>query len=142
MPLNYTCKGKGHTIFFSARFYCSWTHQKENMEKKKTDFFTDNYDPALIIEGRRRRGWQRIRWLDGITDSMDEQASGDGEGQKSLVCYSSRGCKESDTTEQQNNSNNGLSVQLWGKLIFSVYHLLVSSFLWKLVICPFIYKQL
>ena len=22
------------------------------------------------IEGRRRRGWQRIRWLDGITDSM------------------------------------------------------------------------
>ena len=22
-------------------------------------------------EGRRRRGWQRIRWLDGITDSMD-----------------------------------------------------------------------
>ena len=23
------------------------------------------------IEGRRRRGWQRIRWLDGITDSMD-----------------------------------------------------------------------
>ena len=23
------------------------------------------------IEGRRRRGWQRKRWLDGITDSMD-----------------------------------------------------------------------
>jgi len=23
------------------------------------------------IEGRRRRGWQKIRWLDGITDSMD-----------------------------------------------------------------------
>ena len=23
-----------------------------------------------IIEGRRRRGWQRIRWLDGISDSM------------------------------------------------------------------------
>ena len=23
------------------------------------------------IEGRRRRGWQRVRWLDGITDSMD-----------------------------------------------------------------------
>ena len=23
------------------------------------------------IEGRRRRGWQRMRWLDGITDSMD-----------------------------------------------------------------------
>ena len=23
------------------------------------------------IEGRKRRGWQRMRWLDGITDSMD-----------------------------------------------------------------------
>ena len=23
------------------------------------------------VEGRRRRGWQRMRWLDGITDSMD-----------------------------------------------------------------------
>ena len=31
------------------------------------------------IEGRRRRGWQRMRWLDGITDSMDmsEQTPGD-----------------------------------------------------------------
>ena len=27
------------------------------------------------IEGRRRRGWQRKRWLDGITDSMDTTLS-------------------------------------------------------------------
>ena len=27
------------------------------------------------IEGKRRRGWQRVRWLDGITDSMDMNLS-------------------------------------------------------------------
>ena len=40
--------------------------------------------------------------MEGIIDSMDvefEQTLGDGEGQGSLVCCSSRGCKESDTTE-------------------------------------------
>ena len=34
----------------------------------------DSFEKTLIlgkIEGRRRRGWQRVRWLDGITDSMD-----------------------------------------------------------------------
>ena len=34
----------------------------------------DSFEKSLMlgqIEGRRRRGWQRMRWLDGITDSMD-----------------------------------------------------------------------
>ena len=41
------------------------------------------------IEGRRR-GQQRMRWLDGITDSVDtvEETPGDNEGQGSLACYS------------------------------------------------------
>ena len=47
-----------------------------------------------------------MRWLDGITDSMDmrfEQTPGDGEGQGSLVCCSPWGRKELDTTERLNN---------------------------------------
>ena len=50
------------------------------MLKLKLQYFgqlmrrTDSLEKTLIlgkIEGRRRRGWQRMRWLDGITDSMD-----------------------------------------------------------------------
>ena len=39
---------------------------------------TDSFIKTLMvvkIEGRRRRGWQRIRWLDGITDSMEMSLS-------------------------------------------------------------------
>ena len=44
------------------------------------------------IEGKRRRGWQRMRYLDGITDSMDMSLStmGDSEGEGSLACWSPR----------------------------------------------------
>ena len=53
---------------------------KRLMLKLKLQYFghlmqrTDSLEKTLImgkIEGRRRRGWQRMRWLDGITDSMD-----------------------------------------------------------------------
>ena len=54
------------------------------------------------IEGKRR-GQQRMRWLDGITDRHEfEQAPGVGDGQGSLTCCSSWGHKESDTTERLN----------------------------------------
>ena len=53
------------------------------------------------IEGRRRRGQQRMRWLDGITESMD-MGLGVGDGQGGLACCSSWGHKELDMTEQLN----------------------------------------
>ena len=56
------------------------------------------------IEGRKRRGLQKMRWLDGITDSMDMSLSqlGVGNGQGSLVCCSPWGRKELDMTERLN----------------------------------------
>ena len=65
----------------------------------------DSLEKTLMlgkIEGKRRRWQQRMRWLDSITDSVDMNLSKLGEdsgGQRSLVCCSPWGRKESDTTE-------------------------------------------
>ena len=54
------------------------------MLKLKLQYFghlmwrTESFEKTVMlgmIEGRRRRGWQRVRWLDGITDSMDMSLS-------------------------------------------------------------------
>ena len=60
------------------------------------------------IEGRRRRGPQRMRWLDGITDLMDVSLSklwGVSDGQGGLACCHPWGRRESDTTEQRTELN-------------------------------------
>ena len=83
------------------------------MLKLKLEYFghlmrrADSFAKTLMlgkIESRKGRGQQRMRWLDGIIDSMDMNLSklGDTEGQGSLACCSPRGHKESDVTEQLN----------------------------------------
>ena len=68
----------------------------------------DSLEKTLMlgkIEGGKRRGWQKMRWLDGITDFDGrefEQALGVDDGQGSLVCWSPWGWKELDTTEWLN----------------------------------------
>ena len=48
---------------------------------------------------------EMVRWHHLLNGQEFEQTLGDGEGQKSLACYSPWGRRESDTTEQLNNKN-------------------------------------
>ena len=82
------------------------------MLKLKLQYFghlmrrVDSLEKPLMlggIGGRRRRGRQRMRWLDGIPDSMDVglgELQGVGDGQGGLACCDSWGRKELDTTER------------------------------------------
>ena len=79
------------------------------MLKLKLQYFgypmrrADSLETTLMLgktEGKRRKGQQRIRWLDGIIDSVDMSLSKLQEVVKgSLVCCNPWGHKESDMTE-------------------------------------------
>ena len=109
MRVPWTARRSNQSILKEISPKCSL---KGLMLKLKLQYFghlmqtADSLEKTMMlakIEGRRRRGRQRMRWLDGITDSVEISLSRFQEcGQGGLVCCGPWGCEESDTTEQLN----------------------------------------
>ena len=107
------------------------------MLKLKLQYFghlmqrVDSLEKTLMlgrIWGRRRRGRQRMRWLDGITDSLDVESEWNpavSDRQGGLACCDSWGRKELDTTERLNWTELN-----WSTCVNQKWHGPCYKFLW------------
>ena len=104
-----------------------------SMLKLKLQYFghlmrrVDSLEKTLMlggIGGRRRRGRQRMRWLDGINGRESEWTRGDGDGQGGLVCCDSWGRRVGHDWATELNWTElvavfaSFSVHLWLKMVF------------------------
>ena len=106
MRVTWTARRSNKSIL--KEFNCEYSLEGL-MLKLKLQYFghlmqkADSLEKTLMLgktEGKKRRGRQRMSWLDGITNSTDMNLSKlrDSEGQENLVCSSPWGLKESGTT--------------------------------------------
>ena len=102
MRVPWTARRSNKSILKEINPECSL---EELMLKLKLQYFghlmqrVNSFKKTLMLgkmEGKRRRGQQRMRWLDGTIDNgcEFEQIPGDNEGQRSLACCSPWGHKE------------------------------------------------
>ena len=88
-------KGNQSWIFI-GRTNVSWSWNSNTWPPDVKNWLIEKTLMLGKIEGWRRTGWKRMRWLDSITDSMA----------RSLVGYSPLGCKESYVTELLSTAHN------------------------------------